>query len=211
MKKILTLTLALACALFVGVSCTKDSADSKKPKDAITFEYLGILSHEAAAYNLNYTVNVERTDFSQIVLGKPSADWLKVSLPLTDDDYVKVNVAANNADPGTPAREASFTATFDNHPSVTVVVKQGSYGVDFEFHFIDETKTCNYAQCYCVPKDNDLKYIAVSSSQLADLGVSGTTPAAQLKNYVEKLAKDGALEDIGSKAQVWISRWTLFE
>ena len=194
MKKILTLMLALACALFVGVSCTKDSADGKKPKEAITFEYLGILSHEQGNYKLNYTVNVEMTDFSKLVLGKPSSDWLKVSLPLTDDNYVNVSVLENKADPGTPAREDSFTVTLDNHPSVTVVVKQGSYGVDFEFHFIENTKSCNYAQCYCEPKDNDLKYVAVSSSQLADKGVTGSTPAAQLKNYVERLAKDGVLE-----------------
>lgn len=200
MKKILSLMLAFACALFVGVSCTPDNpGDGNGGGDvdtegvvALTFDEFDTFAPSKGTYTLPYTVNVKWNISSQIVLGKPSAEWLKVKLSDDGDDYLVVTLESNPSNPGSAPRSASFTATLDNYDPVTVTVKQNSHKSVFEIEWL--SKSCNEVTCYCVPEDDNLKYMVVSSSQLADLGVTGDTVADQLKDYAEKMGKEGALD-----------------
>ena len=199
MKRIFALMLAFACALFVGVSCTPDAPGDNGGGDvdtegveALTFDKVGTLAPSKGSYEFPYTVNVKRNLTQQVILGKPTAKWLSVALSEDGGDYLVVTVESNPDNPGSNPRSASFTATFGKYDPVTVTVTQDSHESVFEIQWLDVS--CNSAQCYCIPEDNNLKYIVVSSSQLADLGVSGDTIADQLKAYVEKLGKEGSLE-----------------
>ena len=135
MKKIFTLMLTLACAMFVSVSCSTDATtdgEGVTPPaeevvgDAVTFDALDVLGYEAGTLNLAYTVNVERALDDQLVLGEPTAAWLKVATPEDAEDYVILTWDKNNNSPNSPAREASFTATFGDNAPVTVTVKQNA-------------------------------------------------------------------------------------
>ena len=206
MKRFFSLMLAFACALFVGVSCTPDTPDTPggggEDVDlsgivALTFNETEVanLAPSKGKYNLHYTVDVNTTIYSQIVLGKPSAKWLTVELSPDGDDYLVVKVESNPNNPGSAPRKATFTAQLDKYDPITVTVTQDSHESVFDIEWLNVS--CNSAECYCVPKDNDLKYIVVSSSQLADLKVEGNTVVEQLTAYVEKLGKEGSLEQAG--------------
>lgn len=166
----------------------------------LTFAPLGVLGCESGSCQLNYTINVETTIFSNIVLSKPTADWLTVAFPDEEGNYLVLSWTANTAVAGSPAREASFTATLDEHDPVKVTVKQSAEEVVFNIEFVQETLTCNFAECYCVPANDDVKYVIATSSQFVDLKIVGNTPKEQLVNYVKYLGENGELDKTGTGA-----------
>ena len=161
---------------------------------ALTFASLGVLGCESGSCQWSYTVNVETTIFSNIDFSTPTADWLTVALPDEEGDYVILTWKANPDTAGSPAREASFTATLDDHDPVKVTVKQSAEEVVFNIEFVQETLTCNFAECYCIPANNDVKYVIATSSQFVDLKIVGNTPKEQLVNYVKYLGENGELD-----------------
>ena len=201
MKKIFTLMLALACAMFVSVSCTTDAptgdegANPETPEvvgDAITFDALNVLGAEAGTLNLAYTVNVERALDDQLVLGKPSADWLTVATPEDAEDYVVLAWTKNNNSPNSPAREASFTATFGDNAPVTVTVKQNS---TTEEMFVVEYPTLSPTMSLPIihPVDLNMTWGFVTASE-SDFEMWGATnPQEYIKIWVEEQQKENGM------------------
>ena len=189
MKKIFTLMLAFACALFVGVSCTPDNGDDNNgqtPK-AVVFENLGELSADGGSVNLNYTLANEVLG-TQLVLGEPTAAWLTVELP-EEGNFVVLTYKKNLNSPNSPAREASFTATYgDNEPVVVTVKQASSTEVSFEIAWDEATLSCNYGAYTIKSEANpEMLYLVASTADLQQFGIQGETVEEKMTNYMQLL------------------------
>lgn len=187
MKKIFTLMLAFACALFAGVSCTPNSGleggEDNTPK-AIVFEEVGELDANGGSLNLNYTLTNEVLG-TQLVLGEPTATWLTVELP-DEGNYVVLNYTKNLESPNSPAREASFTATYGDNEPVVVTVKQASLTeVSFEIAWDEATLSCNFASYTVKSEVNpNMLYLSASDLDFQQYGIQGETVVDKFNNYV---------------------------
>ena len=207
MKKIFTLMLTLACAMFVSVSCSTDATtdgEGVTPPaeevvgDAVTFDALDVLGYEAGTLNLAYTVNVERDVDDRLVPGEPTAAWLKVATPEDAEDYVILTWDKNNNSPNSPAREASFTATFGDNAPVTVTVKQASTTVvSFEVDYGDLSPTMALPIVH--PADLNMTWGYLTASESAFAEWDATTPQEYINNYVA-----GQLEAQGLDFWSWV-------
>ncbi|MBR2031806.1 MAG: hypothetical protein IKA04_06285 [Alistipes sp.] len=192
MKKIFTLMLTLACAMFVSVSCSTDATtdgEGVTPPaeevvgDAVTFDALDVLGYEAGTLNLAYTVNVERALDDQLVLGEPTAAWLKVATPEDAEDYVILTWDENNNSPNSPAREASFTATFGDNAPVTVTVKQNSTTEEmFVVEYGNLSPTMSLPIVHAVDMNMTWGYTTASVSQMEQWGT--TDPQEYINMWV---------------------------
>ena len=190
MKKIFTLMLTLACALFVGVACTPDNGEGNETPKAVVFENPGVLSADGGSVNVNYTLTNEVLG-TQLVLGEPTAAWLTVELP-EEGNYVVLSFAKNLSSPNSPAREASFTATYGENDPVTVTVKQAaSTEVSFEIAWDEETLTHNYG-AFTIKSEAkpEMLYLVTSSSELGDFMVQGETIEEKMTNFKQVLLEN---------------------
>ncbi len=188
MKKIFSLMLAFACALFVGVSCTPNQPVDDQP---ITIGVTGApeanLAPEAGEFSLNYTLT--NAPLTAVLSVTTEAAWLHVGE--VGVDAVPFTYDANTEAPGSPAREAAIVFAVEGAESVTVVVKQDSAAPAFAVEFLNVTP--QMAQYVCTPVDNEMLYLLASSQDLGQYGVQGETPAELMKNYAEMLAMYGML------------------
>lgn len=190
MKKIFTLMLTLACALFVGVACTPNHGEGNETPKAVVFENPGVLSADGGSVNVNYTLTNEVLG-TQLILGEPTAAWLTVELP-EEGNYVVLSFAKNLSSPNSPAREASFTATYGENDPVTVTVKQAaSTEVSFEIAWDEETLTHNYG-AFTIKSEAkpEMLYLVTSSSEMADFMVQGETVEEKMTDFKQKLLEN---------------------
>jgi hypothetical protein len=184
MKKIFTLMLTLACALFVGVSCTNDqgTTDGKAVKVTVSGAPEANLAPEAGEFTLNYAVaNGSLTGVLEVT---SEAAWIHVGE--IGETTVAIAYDANTEAPGSAPREAVISLAYTDAEVVTVTVKQDSQAPSFAVEFLNVTP--QQAQYVCTPVDNEMLYLLVSSQELGQYGVQGTTPAELMQNYIQLLA-----------------------
>lgn len=193
MKKIFTLMLALACAMFVGVSCTPDNGgeqgggESYTSTVAVTGAPEANLAPEAGELTLGYTItNPSLTAALSITT---EATWVHVGE--VGETSVALTYDANTESPGSPAREAVVVFAYEGAKSVNVTLKQDSQTPSFSVEFLNVTPQT--AQYVCTPVDNEMLYLLVSSQDLGQYGVQGATPAEMMQNYIQLLASNDML------------------
>lgn len=138
MKKIFTLMLALACAMFVGVSCTPDNGGDSQYAVKITVDQPATFPAEGGEAELNYSLSKEYAGEMVALNTEATASWLAVAL--ADDGSYKVLLSClpNNA-AGTTPRETSFTLSYKDAKDVTVTVKQNPVAPSFEVAWSNAT------------------------------------------------------------------------
>lgn len=194
MKKLFTLMLAMVCALFVGVSCNPDNGETPVEIPAVQFESLEVLPYEAGTVNLNYTITEELIG-TQLVLGEPSANWLKVELP-EEGNYVVLTYEKNLNSPNSEPREATFEATYGDKTPVVVTVKQASTTeVAFTVAFDEANTTHEVAYYTCNPVDDNMAYVIATDNDIKGMNGAGDTYAEMMKNYISNLASYGMLTE----------------
>ena len=194
MKKLFTLMLAMVCALFVGVSCTPNGDEPAPEVKAVNFEALDVLPCGAGTVNLNYTLT-EEVIGSQLVLGEPSAAWLKVQLP-DEGNYVVLTYEKNLNAPNSEPRVATFEATYGDKAPVTVTVKQASTTeVAFTVAFDEEKTTHEISYYTCDAADDNMSYVIATDNDIKGMNVTGDTYAEMMKNYISTLASYGMLTE----------------
>ena len=132
MKKIFTLMLAFACAMFVGVSCTPNNGGGEEQYAVkITVDTPEVFPAEGGEAELNYTLSQEYAGEMVTLNTEATASWLAVNL--ADDGSYKVLLSClpNNA-AGTTPRETSFTLSYKDAQDFVVTVKQNPYAPSFE-------------------------------------------------------------------------------
>ena len=182
MKKIFTLMLTFACAMFVGVSCTNEGTDvgggttpPAEPTYPVTLTVGALndaLSAVGGSTQLAFSLS-EEVIGAQVVLGEPSALWLTVEASengnLLDLSYA-TNPSVSNV------REASFTVSYksstdeDLAEPVTVTVKQSHGTPVFSVLWKDQNPAA--ANAYIHSDDPDVTWLAftetVNNEQVAD-------------------------------------------
>ena len=193
MKKIFTLMLAFACALFVGVSCTPDTPQDDPQGPTYTSKITVTGAPEAnlapAAGELSLGYSIENPTLTDALNVTTEATWVHVGE--IGEATVAITYDANTDAPGAPAREAVITFSYNGAQDVTVTLKQDTEAAQFEVAFSEVS--CNYAAYTCTPADNEMLYLLASSQDLAQYGVAGETPAELMTNYVNMLASYGML------------------
>ena len=139
MKNLFSCFLALACALFVGVSCTpsEEPQDPKAPVIAVTNAPEANFAPEAGEFTLNYTI--ENPVQGKALEVSTEAAWLTVGEIAAD--AVPFTYEANSDTPGSEPREAVITFAYDGAESVVVTVKQDAQAPHFSVTFTDCTTT----------------------------------------------------------------------
>ena len=192
MKKIFTLMLMLAFALFAGVSCTNDQTGDEPTPDptAPVVTVTGVpelnLAPEAGSFTLNYAI--ENATLTGVLNISTEAAWLTKG----EDTGAAVtfNYAANSDAPGSAAREAVIVFAYEGAESVSVTVKQDSQAASFTLSVNEATLTCGNVDYAITPVDSEMLYLVVSSQDLGQYGIQGETPAELMQNYVNLLVEN---------------------
>ena len=139
MKNLFFCFMAIACALFVGVSCTpsEEPQDPKVPVIAVTNAPETNFAPEAGEFTLNYTI--ENPVQGKALEVSTEAAWLTVGEIAAD--AVPFTYEANSDTPGSEPREAVITFAYDGAESVVVTVKQDAQAPHFSVTFTDCTTT----------------------------------------------------------------------
>ena len=189
MKKIFTLMLMLAFALFAGVSCTNDQTGDEPTPDptAPVVTVTGVpelnLAPEAGSFTLNYAI--ENATLTGVLNISTEAAWLTKG----EDTGAAVtfNYAANSDAPGSAAREAVIVFAYEGAESVSVTVKQDSQAASFTLSVNEATLTCGSVDYAISAVDAEMLYLVASSQDLGQYGVMGETPVELMNNYVKLL------------------------
>ena len=195
MKKIFTLMLALACAMFVGVSCTPDNGgqqgggESYTSTVAVTGAPEANLAPEAGELTLGYTIT--NPSLTAALAVTTEATWVHVGE--VGETSVALTYDANTESPGSPAREAVVVFAYEGAKSVEVTLKQDSAAPQFAVEFANVT--CGSATYTCTPVDNEMTYLLASTQDLGQYGVQGETPAEKMQAYLQMLAEYGMLTE----------------
>lgn len=171
--------MALACALFVGVSCTpsEEPQDPKAPVIAVTNAPEANFAPEAGEFTLNYTI--ENPVQGKALEVSTEAAWLTVGEIATD--AVPFTYEANSDTPGSEPREAVITFAYEGAESVVVTVKQDAQAPHFSVTFTDCTTTSAKATITPVEGVGTYYWKKASSSELE--GVE--SHAAWLQNKID--------------------------
>lgn len=222
MKKIFTLMLAFACALFVGVSCTPDNGDGSNAGPSypctLTLETPSEVSAEGGPLSLAYTVAGEEF-IGTSLLATTEATWLSVALD-EENHLVNLTVSANPS--VTYARSAAVTLTYVNEANenlaapVSVTVSQAHGTPAFSVNWSDATPKSVYAQVNAV--DQNVTWVAFAmgvsneqqpdeyfSSQLSSWAAGGMgAPAGLYKNLLSMQMQYGFVFGTGTDANALV-------
>ena len=146
MKKIFTLMLAFACAMFVGVSCTPDNGDGTG-NGGVTYDVTLTVETPAecaaAGGNVDLTYTLSKEVIGATVVAESSADWLQPTV--AEEGYVlNLNVLPYNA-AGVAPRSASLVVSYldENNANLaepfTVTVSQKSQDPVFAVAWSNQT------------------------------------------------------------------------
>ena len=179
MKNLFSCFMALACALFVGVSCTpsEEPQDPKAPVIAVTNAPEANFAPEAGEFTLNYTI--ENPVQGKALEVSTEAAWLTVGEIAAD--AVPFTYEANSDAPGSEPREAVITFAYEGAESVVVTVKQDAQAPHFSVTFTDCTTTSAKATITPVEGVGTYYWKKASSSELE--GVE--SHAAWLQNKID--------------------------
>lgn len=156
--------MAIACALFVGVSCTpsEEPQDPKAPVIAVTNAPEANLAPEAGEFTLNYTI--ENPVQGKALEVSTEVAWLTVGEIAAD--AVPFTYEANSDTPGSEPREAVITFAYEGAESVVVTVKQDAHAPHFSVTFTDCTTTSAKATITPVEGVGTYYWKKASSSEL---------------------------------------------
>lgn len=179
MKNLFSCFMALACALFVGVSCTpsEEPQDPKAPVIAVTNAPEANLAPEAGEFTLNYTI--ENPVQGKALEVSTEAAWLTVGEIAAD--AVPFTYEANSDAPGSEPREAVITFAYEGAESVVVTVKQDAQAPHFSVTFTDCTTTSAKATITPVEGVGTYYWKKASSSELEGF----ESHAAWLQNKID--------------------------
>lgn len=186
--------LAVVGAALTIVSCTPDNGDDVGPTTQVLnveeipedSDYLR-LSADGGEFSLLYTI--ENPNLTGTLGVTTEADWLQVSE--IGQFGVAFSYAANNEAPGSAPREAVIKFTYADLDPVYRTVKQLSKEPSFTINWSEVT--CGSATYTCEPVDSNMLYLLVSSQDLGQYGVQGTTPEELMNNYLTLLAQNAML------------------
>ena len=201
MKKIFTLMLALACAMFVGVSCTNDQTgndptpdptpDPSAPVVTVSGAPEANLAPEAGEFTLTYAI--ENPSLTAALSVTTEATWVHVGE--VGETTVAVTYDANTDAPNSPAREAVIVFAYEGAESFNVTLKQDSAAPTFTVTFDEATLTCGYASYTWTTTNTEITYVMLSTQDLGQFGIAGETPEELLTNYISTLAGYGMLTE----------------
>ena len=156
--------MAIACALFVGVSCTpsEEPQTPEAPVIAVTNVPEANLAPEAGEFTLNYTI--ENPVQGKALEVSTEAAWLTVGEIAAD--AVPFTYEANSDTPGSEPREAVITFAYEGAESVVVTVKQDAQAPHFSVTFTDCTTTSAKATITPVEGVGTYYWKKASSSEL---------------------------------------------
>ncbi len=179
MKNLFSCFMALACALFVGVSCTpsEEPQDPKAPVIAVTNAPEANFAPEAGEFTLNYTI--ENPVQGKALEVSTEAAWLTVGEIAAD--AVPFTYEANSDTPGSEPREAVITFAYEGAESVVVTVKQDAQAPHFSVTFTDCTTTSAKATITPVEGVGTYYWKKASSSELEGF----ESHAAWLQNKID--------------------------
>ena len=171
--------MAIACALFVGVSCTpsEEPQDPKAPVIAVTNAPEANFAPEAGEFTLNYTI--ENPVQGKALEVSTEAAWLTVGEIAAD--AVPFTYEANSDTPGSEPREAVITFAYEGAESVVVTVKQDAQAPHFSVTFTDCTTTSAKATITPVEGVGTYYWKKASSSELEGF----ESHAAWLQNKID--------------------------
>lgn len=160
MKNLFSCFMAIACALFVGVSCTpsEEPQEPKAPVIAVTNVPEANLAPEAGEFTLNYTI--ENPVQGKALEVSTEVAWLTVGEIAAD--AVPFTYEANSDTPGSEPREAVITFAYEGAESVVVTVKQDAHAPHFSVTFTDCTTTS--AKATCTPLDLEAPYLMLKAN-----------------------------------------------
>ena len=178
MKKIFTLMLAFACALFVGVSCTPDNGEeggNYSSTVSVTGAPEANLTPEAGELTLNYTIT--NPSLAAALTVTTEASWVHVGE--VGETSVTLTYDANTEAPGSPAREAVVVFAYEGAQAVNVTLKQDSQATVFSVTFSEATS--NFALASLTSTDQNMDWLAflVLSSQASQFGSAADYVMAQ--------------------------------
>ena len=175
--------MALACALFVGVSCTPSDEPQtpEAPVITVTNAPEANFAPEAGEFTLNYTI--ENPVQGKALEVSTEAAWLTVGEIAAD--AVPFTYEANSDTPGSEPREAVITFAYEGAESVVVTVKQDAQAPHFSVTFTDCTTTS--AKATCTPLDLEAPYLMLKANVSAI--ESNGSAEAWLNSYLSGTGK----------------------
>ncbi|MBP3433216.1 MAG: BACON domain-containing protein [Alistipes sp.] len=125
-----------AATLLLGVACGSDPIEEKpKPEPtpdpeptipSLVVDKCDVLPATAGEYSLGYTLE-NPVEGVELLVGEPSAEWLHDFEVVVNESLILFSYDANDEEPGSEPREASFTVTCTNATTnsvdVTIVAK----------------------------------------------------------------------------------------
>ena len=187
MKKIFTLMLALACAMFVGVSCTTSNGVEDNPqggpqgptytsKITITGAPEANLTPAAGELTLDYTI--ENPTLTDALVVTTEATWVKAEV---GESTVVLTYDENTDAPGSPAREAVIKFAYNGAEDFLVTLKQDTAAATFSVEWSDVTASS--ASAALTSTDSEIDWVAVCypSSTILNAGCSTPIEYANMK------------------------------
>lgn len=159
MKKIFSIVLAFAAALFAGVACTPEEP-VVPPTFAVTPLEEPLPCTEGIG-TLEYIVENPIAG-SEIVFGESTAEWLGGFAVVEGENKIQFEYAANNDAPSSEPREASFTVAYGALEPVTVTIRQYPQPYPFSVEITKITPMgCNAT---ITPLDLEAKYFYIATT-----------------------------------------------
>jgi hypothetical protein len=183
MKKIFTLMLAFACAMFVGVSCQPNSGLEGGTYDVvINVEQPAVFEAEGAT-GVELVYSLSKSYAGEFVtIGEPSDYWLTAEL--TDDEKILLSVLPYNA-AGVAPRQATFTLSYLNAADVTVTVSQKSQEPAFAVAWSNQTPLGATGTISVIdPNKQDMVWGAFSFGQSSLMQGGGVGPLSADANMM---------------------------
>ena len=164
--------------LLLSVACGTDPVEEKPQPEpepdpqpslpSLVVDECDILPATAGDMSLSYTLE-NPVEGLELLVGEPSAEWLHDVRVLADDSLIAFSFDANDEEPGSEPREASFTVTYGDIEPIEVVVRQQSREVqddpnpdpvpDEEFTVTFTNITTNSVDVSIVAKDPDMRFV----------------------------------------------------
>ena len=153
MKKLFTLMLAFACAMFVGVSCTPDTPEDpnnggnggNEPVYTVTIlaeASAESLAAEGGQFEVSYTLTSDEL-LTDVLTATSSASWLTASVAEGDEQKVCVEYTANPS--VAEARQATLTLSYPGAKDVVLSYTQNHGVPAFNVTWEDATPKTVYA------------------------------------------------------------------
>lgn len=184
MKKIFTLMLALACAMFVGVSCTPDgSEDNYTSTVTVTGAPEANLAPEAGELTLGYSIT--NPSLTAALSVTTEAAWVHVGE--VGETSVALTYDANTNSPGSEAREAVVVFAYEGAKTVNVTLKQDSTAPSFTVEFSELTMSSANMMVTSVDPEMDWIALTGTTSAIAEVG----TPEEYVMSLYNAAAAEG--------------------